>query len=343
MKATNAIFGCLFYCLLTSNTSAQWSLSGPNTIFNLSGKVAIGVQSPDGKLDVRTPSGRGIYTESNGQTITEAAIYARNKNIGIAVYGEGNINYGMYGFSWKSHGIVGNYVNNNKNYAGYFMGPVFSTSSFVVSDRKLKTSIEPLEQAMDFINALKPKSYLFNTERFPQLNLPEGQHYGLIADEIEDVLPTLVRQNESLDLPENTEKVSFKVVNYQELVPVLIKGIQEQQEMINTLQTRIETLESKLSISDNNTQTDEIGFSISPNPACNEIAINIKTLNFGPGSKLILSDMAGKELKRISLNNNQSIYKVNISELPSSIYNCTLICESGGSSKSENQKFVIVK
>lgn len=340
MKSQLIHLGSLLLCLVSTNTYAQWSSNGSNTIFNLTGKVGIGTQLPDGKLDVRTLSGRGIYSESNSSNISEAALYARNKNSGVAVYAEGNVLYGVYGFSWKSHGIVGNYVNNNKNYAGYFMGPVFSTSSFVVSDRKLKTDIQPLDEALVYINALKPKSYLFDKDRYPELNLPEGQHFGLLADELEEVFPTLVRQNESLESPEKTEKIEFKVVNYQELVPVLVKGIQEQQQTINQLTSRIEKLEKQLSLSTLDHHSEKISFSVSPNPAQSEISVKILSGNLGSFGKIVLSDMSGKELKHIRTDNNKQSYIIDISDLTPGIYNCSIIF---GSNLPETKKFVIIK
>lgn len=46
---------------------------------------------------------------------------------------------------------------------------------------------------MSIINKLKPKNYEFrNDGKYAAMNLPKGNHYGLIAQELEEVLPNLV-------------------------------------------------------------------------------------------------------------------------------------------------------
>lgn len=329
----------LILCFFANKSFAQWTIMGINSVFNLQGKIGIGTQSPDGKLDIRSNAGRSVYTESSGKTISEAAIYARSKNAGIAMYGEGYDAYGVYGFSWKSHGIVGNFINNNKNYAGYFMGPVFSTSSFVVSDRKLKSNIKPLNNALQYIEYLNPKTYLFNIEKYPELNLPEGQHFGLLADELEDVFPSLVRQNESLEVLENSEKLEFKVVNYQELVPVLIKGIQEQQILIENLNSRIEKLEALIS-STANPQFQDADLVVSPNPAKNTISVSSKTgKNISRGT-LQITTLTGIMIKSFEINDTVSSKDIDLTGfLPGSYFINFIYADQSNSTG----KFVVVK
>jgi hypothetical protein len=115
----------------------------------------------------------------------------------------------------------------------------------------LKTNIEDFTDAMSVINDLKPKSYEFQKEgKLASLHLPLGKHYGLIAQELEEILPGLVQEyTHSFDLripaeaplddssgnarPAVTQKqttsesMTIKAVNYIELIPVMIKGMQE--------------------------------------------------------------------------------------------------------------------
>jgi hypothetical protein len=67
----------------------------------------------------------------------------------------------------------------------------------------------------------------------------EGLHYGLIAQEVREVLPDIV----SGDDGEN----GTLGMNYSELVPVLVKAVQEQQAEIDTQTERIAALEARLS------------------------------------------------------------------------------------------------
>jgi hypothetical protein len=96
---------------------------------------------------------------------------------------------------------------------------------------------------------LKPKSFRFRTEdkENAKMNLPEGNHVGLIAEDLQEVFPELVRPVTVTD--EDKDKTiatrTILAVNYVELIPVLIKAIQEQQQQIAELQYQVASLTGK--------------------------------------------------------------------------------------------------
>ena len=105
------------------------------------------------------------------------------------------------------------------------------------------------------VQALKPSTYAYKTTEYKQMELPEGQQYGLIADEVKEVFPDLVKaaiqpakyENDDRESGRKVmEEVSFEAVNYTALIPVLIAAMQEQQEMIIAQQRKIEALEAAL-------------------------------------------------------------------------------------------------
>ena len=115
-----------------------------------------------------------------------------------------------------------------------YMGDVaVSGSIFGVSDEKVKTNIRSINNALQIIGQLNPLMYEFDTEAYNQLQLAEGTQYGLIAQDVEKVLPELVTK---LNL---TESESFKSVNYDALIPILIKALQQQQKEIDELKNQI--------------------------------------------------------------------------------------------------------
>ncbi|MCB0840289.1 MAG: hypothetical protein KDD99_26655, partial [Bacteroidetes bacterium] len=72
---------------------------------------------------------------------------------------------------------------------------------------------------------------------------------GLIAQEVEPIMPNIVI-NEDIDVNPETMEIErkpseYKTMNYMDLIPVLIKAIQDQQEYIQKLEQRIENLENK--------------------------------------------------------------------------------------------------
>ena len=94
------------------------------------------------------------------------------------------------------------------------------------SDLRLKKEILPLENAMQKLLSLKPVSYQFRHEEFPQLKLAPGRKMGLIAQDVEKIIPDLVSSSNRDELHELGLE-EFKSVNYVALIPMMIKSIQE--------------------------------------------------------------------------------------------------------------------
>lgn len=182
--------------------------------------------------------------------------FAHSKVVGVlaeATGGDLGDVYGVEAYVTAPEGAAGNV------YAGLFWGDVHITDDldvggngvFNTSDRKFKDNIKPISESMDKIMQLKPSTYTFRREAFPDMNLPQGEHMGLIAQELEQVLPGLVKENKSLDRKDYKGEVlsseaDYKSVNYIELIPLLISGMQEQQHQLLEQQEVIEALQKEL-------------------------------------------------------------------------------------------------
>jgi hypothetical protein len=119
----------------------------------------------------------------------------------------------------------------------------------VVSDRRAKTNIQPMGDAISTVMQLAPKIFDYKPEYRIELN-----REGFIAQDVEAVYPQAVgqfkRQVSPADatdpnniVPEVIE--DLKYVKHKELVPLLIKATQQQQTTIENLNQRILTLETK--------------------------------------------------------------------------------------------------
>lgn len=130
-------------------------------------------------------------------------------------------------------------------WAGYFFGNVHATGTVTwTSDQNLKTNIAQLNGATETIAALQPKRYEYRTGEYPQLNLPSGEHMGLIAQDVQGVLPELVipaNSPEILDSLGNVVSpgVEYLSLNYAELIPLLIAGNQELVGRVNSLEQQV--------------------------------------------------------------------------------------------------------
>ena len=96
--------------------------------------------------------------------------------------------------------------------------------AFSSSDIRFKENIKPIENAIDKIRKISGNTYDWKEENKIEHGY-EGNDVGVIAQEIEAVLPQLVQTRES----------GYKAVKYDKLVALLIEGIKEQQLQIEQL------------------------------------------------------------------------------------------------------------
>ncbi|MDD2279662.1 MAG: tail fiber domain-containing protein, partial [Bacteroidales bacterium] len=156
---------------------------------------------------------------------------------GIATFeGEGT-RYGVY--AQASGGTT--------NYAGYFVGDVRVTGSFVnPSDLNLKQNIKPIANAVQKIMQLNGVYFEWKpTTRFSAPDkdgkysdgeeVSKETQVGVIAQEVEKVFPEIVL----------TDERGIKSVDYTKLTPLLIQAIKEQQQTITNQNEVIEVLKSQ--------------------------------------------------------------------------------------------------
>ena len=116
-------------------------------------------------------------------------------------------------------------------------GDVIAYSS-TVSDRTFKDDINTISDALDKIKKLRGVEYVWNTG-----SRKGKKDLGLIAQEVEEVLPEIVHEHE-MPLMEDAEAgKTYKTVDYEKMVGVLIEAMKDQQAMIETLTAKVETLE----------------------------------------------------------------------------------------------------
>jgi hypothetical protein len=124
------------------------------------------------------------------------------------------------GSSWQLSTVNAGHLSIYKNgsYRGFFneVSGVYSS----ISDRKAKKDITPLENGtLNKVMQLNPVSYLMKDQTDTKRNL------GLISQEVQEIFPSITHYVKESDL---------LTLSYTELIPILIKALQEQQEIIET-------------------------------------------------------------------------------------------------------------
>jgi hypothetical protein len=107
----------------------------------------------------------------------------------------------------------------------YVGGNVSASAYTTRSDYNLKDDIFDLKYGLNDVLQLQPVEYTYKSNGSKQL--------GFIAQDIGTILPEVVSFEESMS------------VNYQAIIPILTKAIQEQQALIKALEQRIFNLENK--------------------------------------------------------------------------------------------------
>jgi hypothetical protein len=204
----------------------------PRFTIAANGRVGIGTTSPvNGQLHVEAVDSTAIYanTANTGLGMSDGVVAFSDS--GQGVYGSSTSNVGVLGTSTSSFGIAGESTSaygvwgfSSTNYAGYFQGNVLVTGCLVASnlscpsDERLKRDITPLSYGLREVLRLRPVTWQWKDATRTEPNM------GLVAQDVEPVLPELIIHN--------ADNKGSLGLNYMGLIPVLIKGMQEQQAQI---------------------------------------------------------------------------------------------------------------
>ena len=103
------------------------------------------------------------------------------------------------------------------------------------SDIRLKNVIGPINNGLSLIYQMNPIRYTLKT-------VSPSVQYGLIAQEIQQIIPEIVTEMGSTD-----DDITSPIlgIQYTAIIPFLISGMKEQQNIINDLINRVQVLESK--------------------------------------------------------------------------------------------------
>jgi hypothetical protein len=116
-------------------------------------------------------------------------------------------------------------------------GTIYATSTTItaISDQRLKENIQDIDVGLNAVMALKPRKFDWKEGKGKD---KKGDR-GWIAQEFEQVFPDMITTWKD-EPPEGEEP--YKAVNA-DLIPVLVKAIQEQQALITSLTARVAALE----------------------------------------------------------------------------------------------------
>ncbi|MEX0981596.1 MAG: tail fiber domain-containing protein [Bacteroidales bacterium] len=218
------------------------------------------------------PGNYRLRVEETRPSHSYAAIFAKNEisnnGVGVGVEGYGGqfgvmgvsqisgtgYRYGTYGLAvggTYNYGLYGS-ASGGIAYAVYAAGDLAYTGGLIAaSDQKFKKDIGALNSIMENLMKVQPRLYTVGGSEAKSVGLEEKSQYGFVAQELEKIFPELVVEvvHPKTDDPGQAKASgnpqTYKGIKYLEMIPILLKGLQEQQEEIEMLRSRIEVLEGQ--------------------------------------------------------------------------------------------------
>ena len=233
-------------------------------------------------------------------------------------------------------------------YAGYFYGGVYVTSYITAqafhtsSDRELKENIAPFgqsddESTLDHVLKMNVVEYTYKdihregggveASSAKETQEEKKLHYGLIAQELREIYPELV----------NKEQDGYLSINYVELVPVLIRSIQELKQELDEIKGNSEDIVMSrmmgstfedVTASVDATEASSVSASLSqntPNPFTEKTTIRFTLPDEAQNASICIFDMSGKMLRQIPVSPSMHSITIKGYELQAGMYIYSLL------------------
>ena len=274
-----------------------------------------------------------------------------NSTRGAAIYGSSNM---------KGVSISG-------RYAGYFngdthvKGTLTATALVTPSDSRLKANIESFNDedgVLEKVQNLNVVSYNYVNNRNSQesIDLLTGEtsadantsaitnsgedsrkHYGLLAQELQRIYPELVHKGQD----------GYLGINYVELVPILIRSIQELKAELDEVKGNSSRMEARSASLEEET-TDVLSSTIhrnvlyqnTPNPFKEQTVIRFKLADNVQNASICIFDMTGKMLKKLPISSDMESVSIGGYELGEGMFIYSLVVNG---KEIDTKKMIITK
>jgi len=223
----------------SSTPDTDWMING-NDVYHEAGHVGIGTTSPQAQLHILKESdvpevyvdyGIGgqkasLHTGTDGTALCysnylDIATITGPQQAGFtrkAIFdNDGNLGIGTTAPSEKLH-VVGNIC-----YTGGIGG---------CSDVRYKKDIETIDSALEKVTRLRGVTYNWKQGEYPSQKFDDETHFGFVAQEIKELLPSVVM----------TDDNGYMSVDYSRVTPLLVEAIKEQQSKIDELTALVKQL-----------------------------------------------------------------------------------------------------
>ena len=290
------------------------------------------------------PSVHSQATQPFSTAIMGVACGSSTANFGVVGSLNGNSGAAVYG-STVGYGHSNTFTG---TYAGYFDGATYVNGNLTTShiynhsDMRLRENVTLLSESVgtkgNVVDNLKNLNVIeYNFKRAvqdePKNNKAKQfiadtkqdsveinrRHYGLSAQELQTVFPDLVLKGQD----------GYLAINYTELVPILIRSIQELKQELDEVRGEANTVAKSRGLS---TVVNEISASAgnvlyqnTPNPFKEQTVIRFSLADDARDAAICIFDMTGKMLKKMPISSGETSVSINGWELGEGMFLYTLI------------------
>jgi hypothetical protein len=226
---------------LTIETNANNDYSGILSFSDAGGSAAsIYYSHYYGNMSFFVTAGEAARITSAGEFLVGTTDITPNAGIGVKAIPAGRLHLVSSASTTSSDGFT-MYSTGAAAYRFYVQwnGTINATNTTItgISDQRLKENIQDLDDGLDAILALKPRKFDWKEGKGKDI---KGDR-GWIAQEFEQVFPDMISEWKE-PAPEGEEP--YKAVRA-DLIPVLVKAMQQQQAMIEELKAKVAQLEAR--------------------------------------------------------------------------------------------------
>ena len=190
-----------------------------NVNVTTTGRLGVGTDDPDYKLDVAGNAGFNEYLRHNGDTDTHIRFQANQVDISAG----GNV----YSYDGAAFNLTG-HLSASGNISGSQIEASGDIIAFGSSDRNLKDNIQPIENPLEKMDKIGGYTFVWNDKQ----NVYKGKDIGVVAQEIQEIMPEIVA----------TRANGYLGVKYEKIVPLLIESIKELKQEIDEIKEKCDCL-----------------------------------------------------------------------------------------------------
>jgi hypothetical protein len=229
--------------ILGNNSGAGYGVSGqiPATATGAAGVYG---------SNLRTTGGYGVLGIGFNGTVGQSSFGA-----GYGLYGSNSgttgLGIGTYGVGFN--GVYGQTTNTATGWSGYFTADVgvdgtgYAIGGWVnASDRRLKSNIVPIKNALQQLSLIQGTHYTITTPTTltnGEKSTQQREQFGVIAQDVEQVFPELIKEK-AIFINYGDETV-YKTVDYIQLVPIMIEAIKELNIEVERLKKEVEEMQQR--------------------------------------------------------------------------------------------------